>query len=146
MESGENPHRTYVRVRDGGVASLLSALVEGIEADVALDRMGPPLNAALRPLLRPGPFGDVVSGGAWRLSGVLANRCSHRGGPLAEGDLNAGCLRYPWHGSEFHLPLVKSDEGRQRGSSPSTRCAGQTAIRRSVETNHAPCDVNPVRP
>ncbi len=36
-----------------------------------------------------------------RLPGVLANRCSHRGGPLADGDLNAGCLRCPWHGSEF---------------------------------------------
>lgn len=34
---------------------------------------------------------------------VLANRCSHRGGPLAEGEVDDGCLRCPWHGSEFDV-------------------------------------------
>jgi nitrite reductase/ring-hydroxylating ferredoxin subunit/uncharacterized membrane protein len=34
---------------------------------------------------------------------VLANRCSHRGGPLAEGELVGGCIRCPWHDSEFDL-------------------------------------------
>jgi nitrite reductase/ring-hydroxylating ferredoxin subunit/uncharacterized membrane protein len=34
---------------------------------------------------------------------VLANRCSHRGGPLAEGELADGCIRCPWHDSEFDL-------------------------------------------
>jgi nitrite reductase/ring-hydroxylating ferredoxin subunit/uncharacterized membrane protein len=34
---------------------------------------------------------------------VLANRCSHRGGPLAEGELVDGCIRCPWHLSEFAL-------------------------------------------
>jgi nitrite reductase/ring-hydroxylating ferredoxin subunit/uncharacterized membrane protein len=34
---------------------------------------------------------------------VLANRCSHRGGPLVDGDLDADCLRCPWHGSEFDV-------------------------------------------
>lgn len=32
---------------------------------------------------------------------VLANRCSHRGGPLSEGKLVGGCVQCPWHGSEF---------------------------------------------
>ncbi|MGW2254812.1 Rieske 2Fe-2S domain-containing protein [Kitasatospora sp. NPDC001660] len=34
---------------------------------------------------------------------VLAERCSHLSGPLAEGTVTDGCLRCPWHGSEFRL-------------------------------------------
>ncbi|WP_051836856.1 Rieske 2Fe-2S domain-containing protein [Streptomyces sp. NRRL WC-3742] len=34
---------------------------------------------------------------------VLAERCSHLSGPLAEGTIADGCLRCPWHGSEFRL-------------------------------------------
>jgi nitrite reductase/ring-hydroxylating ferredoxin subunit/uncharacterized membrane protein len=34
---------------------------------------------------------------------ALADRCSHRGGPLSEGTLNAGCVTCPWHGSQFDL-------------------------------------------
>lgn len=34
---------------------------------------------------------------------VLADRCSHMGGPLSQGDLVDGCIRCPWHGSTFRL-------------------------------------------
>jgi nitrite reductase/ring-hydroxylating ferredoxin subunit/uncharacterized membrane protein len=34
---------------------------------------------------------------------VLANRCSHRGGPLAEGAIDGPCVRCPWHGSKFDI-------------------------------------------
>jgi nitrite reductase/ring-hydroxylating ferredoxin subunit/uncharacterized membrane protein len=34
---------------------------------------------------------------------VLGNRCSHRGGPLAEGSLKDGCVVCPWHESAFDL-------------------------------------------
>ena len=34
---------------------------------------------------------------------VLANRCTHRGGPLSEGELAEGCVRSPWHGSLFDV-------------------------------------------
>ncbi|GAB7184395.1 hypothetical protein ATKI12_4226 [Kitasatospora sp. Ki12] len=34
---------------------------------------------------------------------VLADRCAHLSGPLSEGTLVDGCLRCPWHGSEFRL-------------------------------------------
>ncbi|MEU8925258.1 Rieske (2Fe-2S) protein [Kitasatospora sp. NPDC048545] len=34
---------------------------------------------------------------------VLAERCAHLSGPLSEGTVTGGCLRCPWHGSEFRL-------------------------------------------
>jgi nitrite reductase/ring-hydroxylating ferredoxin subunit/uncharacterized membrane protein len=32
---------------------------------------------------------------------ALADRCSHRGGPLSDGGLEGGCIVCPWHGSRF---------------------------------------------
>ena len=34
---------------------------------------------------------------------VLADRCSHEGGPLSQGRVEDGCLVCPWHGSAFRL-------------------------------------------
>jgi nitrite reductase/ring-hydroxylating ferredoxin subunit/uncharacterized membrane protein len=34
---------------------------------------------------------------------ALAERCSHLGGPLADGMLEDGCIQCPWHGSRFAL-------------------------------------------
>jgi nitrite reductase/ring-hydroxylating ferredoxin subunit/uncharacterized membrane protein len=34
---------------------------------------------------------------------ALADRCTHRGGPLHEGELVDGCVVCPWHGSVFAL-------------------------------------------
>ncbi|MCX2181447.1 Rieske (2Fe-2S) protein [Streptomyces sp. SKN60] len=34
---------------------------------------------------------------------VLAGRCCHQDGPLAEGEVVDGCLVCPWHGSTFRL-------------------------------------------
>jgi nitrite reductase/ring-hydroxylating ferredoxin subunit/uncharacterized membrane protein len=34
---------------------------------------------------------------------ALADRCTHRGGPLHEGQLADGCIVCPWHGSTFAL-------------------------------------------
>jgi nitrite reductase/ring-hydroxylating ferredoxin subunit len=34
---------------------------------------------------------------------ALADRCTHRGGPLHDGDLQDGCIICPWHGSIFDL-------------------------------------------
>jgi nitrite reductase/ring-hydroxylating ferredoxin subunit/uncharacterized membrane protein len=41
-----------------------------------------------------------------RLGGELLaidDRCSHRGGPLHEGEISDGCVSCPWHGSRFRL-------------------------------------------
>lgn len=46
---------------------------------------------------------------------VLADRCTHRGAPLHEGELRSDCVVCPWHGSVFSL-----EDGRvERG--PATR-------------------------
>ena len=34
---------------------------------------------------------------------ALANRCTHRGGPLHEGEASDGKVTCPWHGSQFDL-------------------------------------------
>ncbi|MCG6493881.1 Rieske (2Fe-2S) protein [Kitasatospora sp. A2-31] len=34
---------------------------------------------------------------------VLAERCAHLSGPLSQGSVVDGCLRCPWHGSQFRL-------------------------------------------
>ena len=34
---------------------------------------------------------------------ALADRCSHRGGPLSNGEISDGCVTCPWHGSVFRL-------------------------------------------
>lgn len=34
---------------------------------------------------------------------ALADRCSHRGGPLDEGQLEGDCVTCPWHGSQFDI-------------------------------------------
>jgi nitrite reductase/ring-hydroxylating ferredoxin subunit/uncharacterized membrane protein len=34
---------------------------------------------------------------------ALADRCSHRGGPLSEGTVEGDCVTCPWHGSRFEL-------------------------------------------
>jgi nitrite reductase/ring-hydroxylating ferredoxin subunit/uncharacterized membrane protein len=34
---------------------------------------------------------------------ALADRCTHRGGPLHDGELRDGCIVCPWHGSSFNL-------------------------------------------
>jgi nitrite reductase/ring-hydroxylating ferredoxin subunit len=45
---------------------------------------------------------------------ALADRCTHRGGPLHEGTLDNGCVTCPWHGSVFDA------DGNVR-SGPATR-------------------------
>ncbi|GHC82490.1 hypothetical protein GCM10007079_23450 [Nocardiopsis terrae] len=56
-----------------------------------------------------GPVGDEVEGVpvvVARTQGsvyALLGTCPHMGAPLAEGELTDGCLRCPWHGSEFRL-------------------------------------------
>jgi nitrite reductase/ring-hydroxylating ferredoxin subunit len=34
---------------------------------------------------------------------AIANACTHRGGPLNEGERNGNVVTCPWHGSQFDL-------------------------------------------
>ncbi len=51
--------------------------------------------------------GVMVNGRSLALSrcgdrlGALENRCPHQGGPLAEGSIERGLLRCPWHGYDY---------------------------------------------
>jgi nitrite reductase/ring-hydroxylating ferredoxin subunit/uncharacterized membrane protein len=42
---------------------------------------------------------------------ALADRCSHRGGPLHEGDLVGDCIECPWHASRFRLEDGSVEQG-----------------------------------
>jgi nitrite reductase/ring-hydroxylating ferredoxin subunit/uncharacterized membrane protein len=58
-------------------------------------------------------------------SGVaaLADRCSHRGGPLSEGKRSGNCLVCPWHGSVFdiHSGLAMQGPASERQPTYETR-------------------------
>lgn len=53
---------------------------------------------------------------------ALADRCTHRGAPLHEGEVAAGCITCPWHGSTFDL-----SDGAVR-SGPATRPQPQLEV------------------
>ena len=42
---------------------------------------------------------------------ALADRCSHRGGPLHEGRIVVGCVECPWHQSRFRLTDGEVEQG-----------------------------------
>lgn len=42
---------------------------------------------------------------------ALANHCSHRGGPLSDGEISDGCVTCPWHGSRFRLSDGSVEQG-----------------------------------
>jgi nitrite reductase/ring-hydroxylating ferredoxin subunit len=46
---------------------------------------------------------DVVVGNVSGELYAIANKCTHRGGPLNEGDLEGSTITCPWHGGEFDL-------------------------------------------
>jgi nitrite reductase/ring-hydroxylating ferredoxin subunit len=52
---------------------------------------------------------------------AMANRCSHRGGPLHEGELDDGCVTCPWHGSRFRLADGSVERGPAAYPQPSWR-------------------------
>ncbi|WP_435883192.1 Rieske 2Fe-2S domain-containing protein [Streptomyces microflavus] len=57
---------------------------------------------------------------------VLADQCSHMGGPLSEGDVADGCIRCPWHGSTFRLSDGWNTAGPATAAQPAftTRITG----------------------
>jgi nitrite reductase/ring-hydroxylating ferredoxin subunit/uncharacterized membrane protein len=79
---------------------------------------------------------------------ALENRCSHRGGPLAEGQLEGDCLRCPWHGGLFRLDDGSVVEGppsmpqpvyevRTRDGRIEVRRSEQVSLRRNPQSAEA---------
>jgi len=65
---------------------------------------------------------------------ALSNRCSHRGGPLDEGELADGCVTCPWHASVFRL----ADGGVERGPAAYPQPSWQVRVRSGVIELKAP--------
>ena len=61
-----------------------------------------------------GGFGVVLVRQGERVY-ALADRCTHRGGPLHEGTLVDGCIECPWHGSRFRLEDGSVERGPATG-------------------------------
>ena len=69
---------------------------------------------------------------------VLADRCTHRGGPLSEGQVADGCVTCPWHGSRFDLVdghVVR--RGRRPNQRRSTKCGYREMAPRCAGTSRA---------
>jgi len=68
---------------------------------VAVDDIAPPGEGVMA-AVSAGDVEVMVTRRDGALCG-LAERCSHQGGPLHDGELVDGRVRCPWHASEFHL-------------------------------------------
>jgi nitrite reductase/ring-hydroxylating ferredoxin subunit/uncharacterized membrane protein len=67
---------------------------------------------------------------------ALVDRCSHRGGPLHEGELVDGCVKCPWHGSVFALAdgsVVHGPATRPEPTFEVRVVSGQVQVRRVAE-------------
>lgn len=65
---------------------------------------------------------------------ALDDRCTHRGGPLHEGEVADGCVTCPWHGSRFRLADGSVERGPASSPQPlyETRVAdGKVEVRRA---------------
>jgi nitrite reductase/ring-hydroxylating ferredoxin subunit len=40
---------------------------------------------------------------------ALSNTCSHRGGPLSEGEINGDIVTCPWHMANFNIKTGEAD-------------------------------------
>jgi nitrite reductase/ring-hydroxylating ferredoxin subunit/uncharacterized membrane protein len=67
---------------------------------------------------------------------VLENRCTHRGGPLHEGQVEGDCVRCPWHASTFRLRDGSVVTGPATAPQPSYEARvrdGKVEVRRREE-------------
>lgn len=62
---------------------------------------------------------------------ALADRCTHRGAPLHDGELVDGCLVCPWHGSKFALDgeVLRGPATRPQLSYAVMEAGGQVRVR-----------------
>jgi nitrite reductase/ring-hydroxylating ferredoxin subunit/uncharacterized membrane protein len=104
------------RYADAGKWSVDARLPEGAAADGAIDGgEADELKVDQMKLLRIGSRRIVL---ARTEQGFVAfdDRCTHKGGPLADGVLACGTVQCPWHGSQFDVRTgaVKHGPAEQR--------------------------------
>jgi nitrite reductase/ring-hydroxylating ferredoxin subunit/uncharacterized membrane protein len=78
---------------------------------------------------------------------AIADRCSHRGGPLHEGEIANGCVTCPWHGSTFRLAdgsVLAGPASRPQPAFEVRVAEARVAVRRSAEPRSL--RTNPVGP
>jgi len=51
---------------------------------------------------------EVVVGNVAGTLYAIGNKCTHRGGPLNEGELEGNAVTCPWHGGQFDLKTGKA--------------------------------------
>lgn len=67
---------------------------------------------------------------------ALANRCTHRGGPLGDGTFDDSCVTCPWHGSRFRLATGEVEGGPATRPQPryrTRRLGGRLQVARREE-------------
>lgn len=66
---------------------------------------------------------------------AMADRCTHRGAPLHEGELVDGCIVCPWHSSEFDLDgsVLRGPATRPQLVYETSERDGQVLVRRTDE-------------
>jgi nitrite reductase/ring-hydroxylating ferredoxin subunit/uncharacterized membrane protein len=81
-----------------------------------------------------GGVGVALAGTASGDVRALADRCSHRGGPLSDGTIEQGCAVCPWHGSRFDLESGRAVKGPASVPQPvyeTRRRDGKVELRRT---------------
>jgi nitrite reductase/ring-hydroxylating ferredoxin subunit len=87
------------------------AYAQGVGVDTTAFQSGPAewTDVAVADEITDEPVSVEVSGVAVLLTRVhgrlvaIADRCTHRGGPLSDGERRGDCVVCPWHASEFDL-------------------------------------------
>lgn len=116
----------------------------GVGVDTTAFRSGP---TEWTPVARPADITDglhevgagdvtlVLTRAGGRLV-ALENRCTHRGGGLADGSLVDGCVECPWHGSRFDLTTGAVRRGPATRPQPAYEVRevdGRVEVRRAEE-------------
>jgi len=81
--------------------ALQAGLVEMSDGYVKVGEINDFPAGSLRKVIVDGE--DVVVGNAGGKLYAIVDKCTHRGGPLNEGELEGNAVTCPWHGGQFDM-------------------------------------------